>query len=614
LQSQHNHSFHIPVLGLAFSIDTPLRVARYGISSVISIVDDILIERMREQYSKLHGRPYTPITQKEEDHRARRITAYLDLVNQVVHEQIAKLRASAFEQGSEIVKYFEMLADNSPLKALYRRLETATSAAHRASLEEELRSRVVAGAIDVNVMTKLDKVNRPAGGGEPVPDSSDAVAALRGFVRSELDSSIVLSAGLNPRLFNYMERCPEFLPGADGTFQKKVTLKVSDYRSASIQGKILAKKGIWISEYRIESGLNCGGHAFATDGLLLGPILQEFKEKREALTAELHALYCTALREKGRNAPLDPRPVRITVQGGIGTVGEDEFLREFFGMDGTGWGSPFLLVPEATNVDEETRAKLAAAEKEDYYISDASPLGIAFNNLRGSSSEELVRRRAEAGKPGSPCTKKFLVSNTEFTKEPICTASIQYQTLKINQLRAMELPAEDLEERIQGVVEKSCLCEDLAASPFVGNGTEAERATHAVAVCPGPNLAYFSRIASLEEMVSHIYGRLQLITVADRPNMFINELRLYVDYLKKEIGKKLQSLTANDHRYLTTFRKNLQEGIAYYRSLIPRLAKETERYRDLMWTQLQELELELEQLVIPSPEVETVLVFATMER
>jgi hypothetical protein len=31
-----SHAFHIPVLGLGFSIDTPLKVARYGISSVIS--------------------------------------------------------------------------------------------------------------------------------------------------------------------------------------------------------------------------------------------------------------------------------------------------------------------------------------------------------------------------------------------------------------------------------------------------------------------------------------------------------------------------------------------------------------------------------------------------
>lgn len=34
------HTFHIPVMGLAFTIDSPLRVAHYGIDSVISIMDD----------------------------------------------------------------------------------------------------------------------------------------------------------------------------------------------------------------------------------------------------------------------------------------------------------------------------------------------------------------------------------------------------------------------------------------------------------------------------------------------------------------------------------------------------------------------------------------------
>ena len=37
------HNIHIPVMGTGFSIDTPIRVAQFGISSVISIMDDILI-------------------------------------------------------------------------------------------------------------------------------------------------------------------------------------------------------------------------------------------------------------------------------------------------------------------------------------------------------------------------------------------------------------------------------------------------------------------------------------------------------------------------------------------------------------------------------------------
>lgn len=46
------HTFHIPVMGLAYTIDSPIRVAQYGISSVISITDDEVIEKMRAIYSE----------------------------------------------------------------------------------------------------------------------------------------------------------------------------------------------------------------------------------------------------------------------------------------------------------------------------------------------------------------------------------------------------------------------------------------------------------------------------------------------------------------------------------------------------------------------------------
>ncbi len=601
MQESPVHSFHIPVLGLAFSIDTPLRVGRFGISSVVSIVDDILIEHMRKHYASVYGEEYTPISPKEEDYRARRITEYLNLVHRAVHKQLEELRSSAFESRGEIVKYFEMLADRSPLKALYQRMTHTADAEAQAAMQEELRSRIVAGAIDVNIMTKLDKVNVGAGGVTLSSDFTDAVAALRGFVKSDLQSSVVLSAGLNSRLFTYMGQCPEFLPDAQGKLKKQVILKVSDFRSAFIQGKILAKKGIWISEYRIESGLNCGGHAFATDGMLLGPILEEFKNRRHELTIELFELYTAALRAKGAAVPEQAFAVWVTVQGGIGTAAEDEFLREYHGVDGTGWGSPFLLVPEATNVEETTRQMLADAQKEDYYLSDASPLGIPFNNVRGSSSELLILKRIDSDRPGSPCTKKFLVSNTEFTEAPICTASRKYQALKIKQLESLELSPDVIEQKISKVYEKACLCEDLASSGLINSDMDEEEKPIAVAVCPGPNLAYFSKIATLEEMVGHIYGRLNLITYSNRPNMFINELQLYVDYLRNEIAKQIEAFSVKEQKYFTVFKSNMLEGIAYYKALIPKLVQETETYRETMRCELLALEEELMNIIVPTP-------------
>ena len=598
MENSRVHTFHIPVLGLAFSIDTPVRVARFGITSVISIVDDMLIEHMRKQYASLYGEPYKTITVRENDYRARRIAEYLDLLQRIVQKQVESLKVSAFEAGSEIVKYFTLLPDHSPLKALYNKMMTTEDAEKKKEMQSELRSQIVAGDIDVNIMTKLDKANIGPNKELLAAEFNDALASLRGFALSVLCSSVVLLAGLNQRLFQYIGQRPEFLPNKEGVFSKKVILKVSDYRSAFVQGKMLAKKCVWISEYRIESGLNCGGHVFPTDGHLLGPILEEFQNNRQNLLTELQPIYAAALAEKKLPVP-SSLPIRITVQGGIGTAAEDIFLRNHYHVDGTGWGSPFLLVPEATNVDGQTRRLLADAEKEDYYTSGASPLGVPFNNIRGSSSEMQAQGRFLNGNPGSVCTKRFLVSNTEFTTEPICTASRQYQELKIAQLKNQNLPPDVLRQKLAEVVEKVCLCEDLAATGMINNHEGAERSKRAVAVCPGPNLAYFSKIASLEEMVGHIYGRVLLLKEMHRPNIFINELQLYIDYMKDELQKRLEKWNIKEQKYFDTFRKNLKEGIAHYKNLIPKF-EETDFYRETMRTELLSLEEELLSIVIPS--------------
>ncbi len=89
----------------------------------------------------------------------------------------------------------------------------------------------------------------------------------------------------------------------------------------------MPKKGLWISEYRVESGLNCGGHAFASDGFLMGPILEEFRVKRQQLIDELHKIYNEALKLKNKVTFAKPHELKVTAQGGIGTYNEDKFLR-----------------------------------------------------------------------------------------------------------------------------------------------------------------------------------------------------------------------------------------------------------------------------------------------
>jgi hypothetical protein len=553
-------------MGIAFTIDSPLKVAHFGITSALSIIEDNLIETMRKYYYQQNEEPYIPITTKEKDFRSRRITDYLNLMNRNVQGKVEQLKNSAFEAGSDLVKYFEMLPESHGLKEKFRHLMHLTDETEKKSLEDLLRKEVKPGAIEVNIMTKVDKTNLDETG-NPIENGSDALEALKGYAQSNLDNSaVIFSAGMNPRLYNYLENFREFDATGWGDFKKKVVIKVSDYRSALIQGKYLAKKGIWVSEFRIESGLNCGGHAFATQGLLLGPILEEFRNKKEELAESLFDLYNPAIAEKGLETFEKPHPIRITVQGGIGTFEEANFLQNRYGIDSTGWGTPFLLCPEATTVEEETLQLLSKAREEDVVLSKNSPLGVPFNFLKGTSSEKEKLDRIDRGIPGSPCTEKYLVSNTEFTKEPICTASRKYQKLKLKQLETAGLPEDDYQREVDDLLAKECLCIGLSNSAAVEYNEPFLKKLTAVTICPGPNISNFTKVATLREMTDHIYGRSSLLTNPERPHMFIRELELYMDYFRKQV-KELRNPDKKALRANNTFLNSLLEGIGYYRDL-----------------------------------------------
>ncbi|HCO85508.1 MAG TPA: hypothetical protein DIT95_18540, partial [Arenibacter sp.] len=279
----NKHSFHIPVMGIGFTIDTPLKVSHLGIDSVISLVDDILIEKLRKMYCEKFELPYQEISDKLEDFRAKRITSYLNLINDVAQKKFTDLINSAHETAKEIKEYLSLLPNASHLKEEFENLTSGDFSV--AEIKKWLKENLYMGSIDVNIMTKVDKDNYTKNDKLPT-EFNDAHAALRGYANSDLNSSVILSAGMNPRLYSYMENFDDFFPDGNGNIKKKIVLKVSDYRSALIQGKFLAKKGIWVSEYRIESGLNCGGHAFATDGYLMGPIMAEFRDNKQAYINE----------------------------------------------------------------------------------------------------------------------------------------------------------------------------------------------------------------------------------------------------------------------------------------------------------------------------------------
>jgi hypothetical protein len=447
-------------------------------------------------------------------------------------------------------------------------------------------------------MTKLDKDNFIKDEQLPVA-FNDAHAALRGFANSTLESSVVLSAGMNPRLYSYFENFPVFFPDANNNLKKKITLKVSDFRSAMIQGNFLAKKGLWVSEYRIESGLNCGGHAFATDGFLLGPILEEFKQKKDQLIQSAHDLMVKALGQKELHIPETPLDLKITVQGGVGTAEEHDFLLDQYNVDSVGWGSPFLLVPEATSVDKATRKLLMNAKEDDLYLSHISPLGIPFNTLRGTTNEMFKQKRIQDSKAGSSCPKKFLALNKDADGNAICTASKKYQDSKLQELEDKKdtVTAENYAKAKDSITEKSCLCVGLANASYLENDIKIKGQAQGVVICPGPNMAYFDQEVSLSKMVQHIYGNASVLRVTDRPNLFVKELKMYMDYFKNEIKEAASEITTPQIKKLQAFKNNMLDGIAYYENLFSNShyfengMKEIKKQLDNYKTELTKIEI-----------------------
>ncbi len=587
-------------MGIGYTIDTPVKVAHFGISSVISLGDDGLIERMRAFYCKQLNLPYTEIDNNTEDYRAKRITAYLNLIDKIVQQNFNTLKKESFTPESNLTKYFEILPDSSPLRKDYIEMLKETDVSKKAALQEELKNNMEVGSIDVNIMTKLDKDNYTKKGEKMPIEYNDAHAAVRGFAHSTLNSGLVLSAGLSPRLYSYLSKFDCFFPDENGNLDKKIILKVSDYRSSLIQGKFLAKKGLWVSEYRVESGLNCGGHAFATNGFLMGPILDEFKNNREALIKEVHTILNDSLKQQERPTAKQPLKLLVTAQGGVGTAKEHNFLLTKYNLDSIGWGTPFLLVPEAVNVDNETLEKLSTATEDDLYLSNISPIGVPFNSLRGNTKDVEKEEKIAAGKPGSTCPSQYLkLYNTEFTDRPICVASRQYQKLKIEELNKKNLPEDQHQKEFEKITVKSCICAGLVMTPYIEHDMLKSSDGKGISVCPGPNMAYFSKKSTIAEMVSHIYGRINLLNDTYRPNLFVKELSMYVDYLKREINESIDAINEKKQKYFEEFKDNLISGIEYYKEIIDDMKEESDIYKAKMVEELEKYYYKINDISLP---------------
>lgn len=556
------HHIHIPVMGICYTADTPIRVAHFGISSVISLVDDGLLEEYRMAYAERLGVDVGC----PQSTRIGRIRAYLDFVSEEVNRKFDWIRSlrlgggnAQFGVGScsginDKDRYFLMLPVDSPLREEYEQVCKKTGL-NRIASEVALTEKMEVGEIQANIMVSLNH-------------NEAALDAVRGFAASKVKGSLVVSAGINLGVFEEMAKHECFYRRATDERKegvapdKKIILKVSDYRSALIQGRYLAKKGLEVYEYRVESGVNCGGHAFFGSKKTMPEILQEFTMQNQSL----HEMTCGMIEKYSQSEKCEnrakivppPCPSRITAQGGLCTAEEvNQVLR--LGADGVGVGTPFLLVPQATSCDAETRALLVAATRADVGISHASPLGVPFMNLKISTAamkcKEKMERYFSAVKAGnvsealsevgSPCRQHYLCRTLPGFSHPVCMASREYVRNRLMEIDSMsDIDDASREKMKREVLERECICrclgnagreEILERKPSlhydtekvaVARGSKTKREREPITVCPGPNIGYFNREYSLLEMMQHLYGSGPCLTPPDKPHAFKIEAEL----------------------------------------------------------------------------------------
>ena len=93
-------------------------------------------------------------------------------------------------------------------------------------------------------------------------------------------------------------------------------------------------------------------------------------------------------------------------------------------------------------------------------------------------------------------------------------------------------------------------------------------------------------------MADHIYGKINILNTENRPNFFIKELKMYIDYLNDKFSEITGPISDKQIKYFDTFVKNMNDGIEYYKNLFE---ENKTKLRDVYETAIKDLErLEME--------------------
>src|SRR5690606_12272825 len=109
-----------------------------------------LIERMRNFHSEQNNLAYIAIKKTDDDYRAKRITAYLNLLNNLVNKQIEEIKGQDFVEGTSLTQYFNLLPNKSVLKRKYKEMLSVEDLGIKIEFQNQLKNDLQPGAIEVN--------------------------------------------------------------------------------------------------------------------------------------------------------------------------------------------------------------------------------------------------------------------------------------------------------------------------------------------------------------------------------------------------------------------------------------------------------------------------------
>lgn len=101
-------------------------------------------------------------------------------------------------------------------------------------------------------------------------------------------------------------------------------------------------------------------------------------------------------------------------------------------------------------------------------------------------------------------------------------------------------------------------------------------------------------------MIDHIYGRTNVMTWTDRPNLFVKKLKMYIKYLTGKLEEAIQPIDGKQKKYFEKFQSNLNKGVEYYKELFGKYQTQFDdaTSKNYFMQEIEKLKLELLKLKV----------------